>query len=277
MLKISSFNCHSLKNSLTEVHSICSSNDIVFLQETWLAKFELNNLNAIHQDFLGNGTSAFDSYNSILSGRPFGGVAILWKKCLQARIKVITLSERMMKVDISTNIGTVSLINVYLPTDYKDSESHDQFCMCLGQLASILDDTAAETSYFGIIGDCNANSNGSTFFTELSEFSSENGLIISDIDILGATSNTFTFVSAAHGTTSWLDHCLCSPNLHSLIQSMCVNYDISITDHMPLFLGLLLRPSTLVPQVPVEPKRPNPNWTSASLHNRLCYNRVVRF
>ena len=121
-------------------------------------------LNKIHKDFLGLGVSAFDSSSALLKGRPFGGVAILWKRSLQSSVKVRVISERIMEIVITTNNGTVTLLNVYLPTDYRDSESHDQFCMCLGQLACSLELICTKTNYFGIIGDCNANGHGSSFF-----------------------------------------------------------------------------------------------------------------
>lgn len=70
---------------------------------------------------------------------------------------------------------------------------------------------------------------------------------MSDLAVLGASSSTFTFVSAAHGSTSWLDHCICNPSLHSRIHSISVNYDVSVTDHMPLDVHFLFQPSTLVP------------------------------
>ena len=123
MLKLCSFNCHSLKNSLPEVSSICDKNELVFLQETWLAKFELSMLSNIHKDFLGLGTTAFDSSSSLLCGRPFGEVAIMWKKNLQPLIKVSVISERIMQIDILVGTSTISLLNVYLPTDYRDTES----------------------------------------------------------------------------------------------------------------------------------------------------------
>ena len=113
-----------------------------------------------------------------------------------------------MKIDIATNTGLVSLLNVYLPTDYHDVNSLDEFCMCVGQLAIILDDISGNTGFYGIIGDCNANSYGSTFFTELSAFCMEYGLTISDVQLFEGDNSVHTFVSAAHGSTSWFDHCL---------------------------------------------------------------------
>lgn len=79
MLQICSFNCNSLKNSLSEVNMLCNDSDIIFSQETWLAKFEYPSLNNIHNEFIGLGVSTFDSSQSISKGRPDGGVAMLWR------------------------------------------------------------------------------------------------------------------------------------------------------------------------------------------------------
>ena len=163
MLQICSFNCHSLKNSLTELHSICSKFDLIFLQETWLAKFELSLLNNIHADFLGQVISALNSTSALLTGRPYGGLAILWKKSLQPSINVTVHSERIMQIDIMTDVGQISLFNVYMPTDYRDMDSRDQFGMCIGELGCHLECVRANTNYFGVIGDFNANCYGSIF------------------------------------------------------------------------------------------------------------------
>ena len=80
MLNVCSYNCNSLKNSVADIKELCDKNDVIFLQETWLCKFELSMVNRIHPDFLGMGVSAVNSSNALLRGRPYGGVAILWKK-----------------------------------------------------------------------------------------------------------------------------------------------------------------------------------------------------
>ena len=122
-----------------------------------------------------------------------------------------------MQLDLVTNKGMVSFLNVYLPTSYRDLESHDQFCMCLGEIACSIDAIKTTSCLYGVIGDFNANCYGSTFMSELIAFCAENGLVTSDMLRLGPLSDTYTFVSAAHGSTSWLDHCLCSPSLNATV------------------------------------------------------------
>ena len=65
-------------------------------------------------------------------------------------------------------------------------------------------------------------------------FCTEFNCIISDVEVLGITSDAFTFLSEAHGSTSWLDHCISSVQVHNCIESIKVNYDVLSSDHFPL-------------------------------------------
>ena len=58
--------------------------DIIFLQETWLAKQNLDFLNSINNQHYSCGISSFSYETKLHSGRPYGGTAILWNKQLQA-------------------------------------------------------------------------------------------------------------------------------------------------------------------------------------------------
>ena len=86
-LRISSFNCRSIKSSIESVRNLCLSHDVVLLQEHWLTTDELHILSNIHNDFYAFGVSAIDTENVITAGRPYGGVAILWRKSLGNSIK----------------------------------------------------------------------------------------------------------------------------------------------------------------------------------------------
>ena len=237
-LRLKSYNCRSLKNSLNSIRLICETSDLVFLQETWLAKFELSVLHNIHAEFIGYGVSAFDSKEALLSGRPYGGIAVLFRKSLQSRITVRTISERVMAADIATAIGQVCLLNVYLPTDYRDDDSLEEFGMTIGQVECEIASAANNASYYGIIEDFNADAKGSRFFTELSDFCEDNNLVISDVQHLSTSSNVFTFYSQAHLSTSWLDHCVLSHHLHSRITELSIDYSIIESDHFPLCIHL---------------------------------------
>ena len=81
-LRICTFNCRSVKSSISEVKQLCNRHDVVLLQEHWLLPHDLNTLNDIHSEFLSVGLSAVDTSKDILVGRPYGGTAILYKRYL---------------------------------------------------------------------------------------------------------------------------------------------------------------------------------------------------
>ena len=74
-LRIASYNCYGLKSSTVDLYELCNRYDIVFLQETLLFKHDI--LSKIHPEFEGMGISTIDDTCSIVSGRPYGGLAIL--------------------------------------------------------------------------------------------------------------------------------------------------------------------------------------------------------
>ena len=74
-------------SSLKELQMICERNDIIFLQETWLVKQQLNALNSIYPAFYSWGISSVDLADGPLVGRPFGGSCrIVSKKIFQTRL-----------------------------------------------------------------------------------------------------------------------------------------------------------------------------------------------
>jgi hypothetical protein len=75
-LRIISFNCKNAKSSLSDIYALCESHDLILLQETWLARSEIDILRTLHSEFCADGISAFDD-SALLIGRPHGGLAII--------------------------------------------------------------------------------------------------------------------------------------------------------------------------------------------------------
>ena len=86
-LKVMSYNCRgfpkspnklglkpTISNLLNDVNG-----DIICLQETFLSKQDLSCLNVIHKDFQGVGASSTDTREKLISGHPYGGVAIMYR------------------------------------------------------------------------------------------------------------------------------------------------------------------------------------------------------
>ena len=80
-LTVCTFYCKHVKRFMNE---ICERCDMLFLQEIWLCKKELDMLCTIHCDFYAGGVSSMDDCERIRVGRPYiyGGLGILWRKSL---------------------------------------------------------------------------------------------------------------------------------------------------------------------------------------------------
>ena len=162
-LKFMSFNCFGVKNKLPIIRDLCNQTDILFLQETWLLPHDLGILNSVHPSFVSYSTSAVNVDDGILTGRPFGGLSILWNKCSSMRIKVVNFDDvRMSGIILELNGSPYLCINVYLP--YYCAENIDEYYMYMGKLSSIVEE--CDASGIIVLGDFNADV-GKLFYREL--------------------------------------------------------------------------------------------------------------
>jgi len=70
-LRIVSYNCRSVKNSVGAVKALCQTYDIILIQEHWLMSDELNYLSTIDPEFVFFDSSAVDISSALLCGRPY--------------------------------------------------------------------------------------------------------------------------------------------------------------------------------------------------------------
>ena len=118
---------------------------------------------------------------------------------------------------------------------YQITENEDKYLENLGYISACIDE--APCTNFAIIGDWNANlgSTGTNMFKRhMIEFCDNNGLSISSMLLL--PNNSYTHIYTRENATfySWLDHIVCSKDMHNAINSIEVLYDISDEDHLPV-------------------------------------------
>ena len=121
MAIISSHNCHGLNTAkLAYVNKLFAESDFVFLQEHRLYNDDLPSLAKIDSSQLYHSCSSMCD-TKLASGRPFGGVAILWHSRLNKMIKVYkqfsTLLCRVCTVAIVICCSRLSLFS-YLQSVY---------------------------------------------------------------------------------------------------------------------------------------------------------------
>jgi exonuclease III len=239
-LRVTTLNCRGVKTSLPELHALCASSDVIFLQETWLAKSEITILKNLHADFYADGLSSFAD-DEILVGRPHGGLAVMWRKSIASSVSLIKLhdQQRLMGLTFNCNGDLLLFLNVYMPCDLgsRTDANFDEFSNTLCGALSMIEQHPGQNAF--VIGDFNACTQRSSLFAgELRAVCEDNNLVLSDLCML--SSDTFTFLSECHHSTSWLDHCVCTPTAHQLISEMTVDYSFQSSDHYPVIFPVRL-------------------------------------
>ena len=260
-----------MQTSHGELHSLCEEHDIVCLQETWLAKNELPLLSNINNNFIGNGISSIDDESQINVGRPFGGVGIMWRKQLNTCCKFKTYDcNRIIGLEIDTDNFSILVLCVYLPFD--SSDNYDDFMFYLAKILQIVEEF--RSPYVYVCGDFNANlKKPSRYGKELTKLCNDNSLSISDELLL--PSDTFTFVSSSHASTSWLDHVLSTSTGHALVQSIHVKSDYVTSDHLPLCFTVCTGKTIVCPPASVcstTDEILSFNWTDVTDNDIIKYN-----
>ena len=229
-LQVTTFNCHGFKTSIHDICNMCAESDIILLQELWLTQNEICQLKSVHPEFDGCGISSIDDQSGVLSGRPYGGIGILWRKSMSHACSVITYDDsRLIGINVHTNNGKYLILNVYLP--YQSHDNYDEYCHYIGLITAIVNE--CDTCNVIICGDFNADV-GTHFETELLSMCDKADLIISDYDRYGRSSDIHTYVSAAHNSTSWLDHVICSYSANASPIDIKVDDLPPSSDHCPV-------------------------------------------
>ena len=233
-LSMCSFNCRSLKNSKESISSLCDNYDFIFIQEHWLLPNELPLLNNVHKEFISYATSAIDIGSDVLTGRPYGGTAVLYHNRFSNCVTNVTsYNSRICGVILSTDDGNIMLISVYMPTNYGDDISLLAYIECLCNIQSMI----AENNVVDIIiaGDFNCSIN-SRFYVEFTQFIYDNCLVATDLHKLD--NNTFTYIKDDGSVHTWIDHIVSSRSMDDKIENVAVLYHVITSDHKPVSFSL---------------------------------------
>ena len=111
-LTVASYNCRCFNNLKSSyIEHLLSSASILFIQEHWLSVEQLTVFSQF-RDFQYVGVSGFDS-STFLPGRPYGGVAILWRSDLMAHASVLSVSSKRICC-LRLVLDTYRLLSMYM-------------------------------------------------------------------------------------------------------------------------------------------------------------------
>ena len=275
-LRIASYNCKYFKSSRNEILELCRNNDIVLLQETWLLQCDLYLLNNLSSDHYAQGISSVNTEDKIHTGRPYGGLAILWHKRLGTESEVIILpgENRIMGLELKFQSLDIMIYNVYLP--YCCSDNVQDFNDYLLHLSGIIE--AADTPYVYCIGDFNADvKRAHQFGQKLRSFCVNENLCLADVERLPA--DTFTYQNISQDTKSWIDHILCPESANKILEEVSVDHTYITSDHFPITMNIRVQSAHYVENTNIDTTRivsKRVKWSKCSRNEILQYAEHTR-
>ena len=241
VIKICSFNCGGINRGGHFISDLLKLQciDIVLLQETWLLNSNLLDLADIHDDYLFGGKSGVDSTSGILSGRPHGGVAILWNKSLSHQVEVIDIGNKRLfaiKIKLDTN-ETLLMINVYMPCDNRSkSVVNEDYQTVIDDIEHVLLSLDYDSAIiYGDFNTCLNRNNAHSLL--LTQFTVRN--VLYNVWNHPKAKQDDTYINTALNQRSRIDHAYVTENLLPCIQQFSVYHSpLNPSDHVPLVLQL---------------------------------------
>jgi exonuclease III len=235
---VCSYNMRGFKSGFNTTKELLDRYSIVAVQEIWLRNDNLSNLGLINDNISYFGVSGMTKALSsgVVHGRPFGGVAFLWKNDLSKFITKVGYDPagRCIAIKLHIDGKVILLINVYFPCFKSGLEYEADLGLCIG----FIDNMLRFESYSDVIitGDfnftCDSNNSG---FAAFDSVCSDHNIV--NCDSLVLTKNYSTYENDALGHTSTIDHFFTTNSLRQLILSadiwQCAN---NLCDHKPIFL-----------------------------------------
>ena len=109
------------------------------LQETWLSSQTEHRIRNVHQDYMFTCMSAMGTREAIVQGRPYGGVAIMWKRSLTHCITPIkSTNKRISAVLMECGSIKLVLVCVYLPCDnWSNTKENPEYVECVDYVSRL--------------------------------------------------------------------------------------------------------------------------------------------
>ena len=154
-LIFASYNSNSLWVGRTEdINQLMNKCDILLQQEHWQLKNQLDNLSSIFTGTHSHRVSGMNEHE-IVQGRPYGGVAFLWKESINCKIRPGKCNSNRLCAILVEQVDLL-IFNVYISTDTEyDLKNNDIFNNILQSIACVSEETNVDHVVIG--GDFNSD------------------------------------------------------------------------------------------------------------------------
>jgi hypothetical protein len=220
-----------MKKRIDVILELLNNSDVLFLQETLIGADQLDFASSLSAEFSSAHTHSYDPCLHGEEGRPRGGLSIYWRRSLLEKVTPIKYSDNIMGLRISVGPINYLLLNIYMPCDIRTFDSLVNYRNMCAEIESILESEPECESIHKIliIGDFNADPIKGRFWAEIEKIVTNKGLFVADSVL---PMDSFTYLSAAHNSTSWLDHIITSDK--NCIKEVNILYGKTIFDHIPV-------------------------------------------
>lgn len=230
-LKVSSYNCKHFSASklpfITELYNECT---FLLLQEHCLFESRFDEFCSISKDISYCGCSAMNE-NQILTGRPYGGCAILWKSNLDFTItRIECTSKRICGVLVTYNENiSILILNTYMPCDERCAGTNlEEYAEVIEEVECIIHKLDCTYVIFG--GDFNVDFRRRSPHTDLlSRF-----IYDAEFSCAGNYDNfPYTFSTKDGKNTSIIDYVFVSDNFKEHVKSYYIHDGAdNMSDHV---------------------------------------------
>lgn len=270
-LKIISYNStgfNRAKADFIKTLALTMNIDFLCLQEHFLLKNNVFKLQNEFNNFNYSVVPATKQDCMISSGRPSGGIAILWPKASLLKVHQLKVngSSRVQAVMIDSRI---ILINCYFPCDTQNGNFNEfELLKCLEDIRCIV--LSHPNKEVLLAGDLNADFSRNTPFVNLVR---DLMLELKLVDTWWTHPIDFTFSSCINNRTSFstLDHFLINDSVtNNVLEAGTIHLGDNLSGHEPIYLSL-----TMNNAIYIDPSSANKYSQSNNLDYKPCWNKVT--
>ena len=278
ILLFATYNCEGIGRSRDYINTFLSDTncDILCVQETWHLDNNIHVFNNIHSDYLYTALSGIDSGDSILPGRPSGGVGIFYRKSLSGKVTLIKSSNRRIcgvKINITSSFSCL-LLSVYLPCDNYSNTVNKLYSDCIDYIESLL--ITMNCNAFICCGDYNSSFERLNAQTEcLNNFMSRNNLFSSWNHSVSKKDFTYTNLSLNH--FSCIDHCITSQNIvDNIVENGVIYEPTNLSNHNIVSMSIAIDDYVQMIDIKYnQVNKPNCMWSKATIVHIEQYQSVL--
>ena len=243
-IAVCTYNCCSLNKNIDAIRELTKRKyDLIALQETFITEEKIGILDYVDENYECIGVPAVysDKVLAACSGRPEGGMAILWRKTLKFHINKVVTEKNFMVVTIDIASLSIAFVNVYMNSDIWEIETLNKYLETLSLLENVITDTKFDAVFF--VGDFNADPLSGRAWQNLSHFINRNHLKCFDVGLL--PHDSFTFIGYGNSQSRWLDHIVGTVHNYVRVNKIQILTDVTGSDHLPVELVLHVKDSQI--------------------------------